>query len=174
MFANNWAKSGPLIMNNGSDGAVTSIWPPVAAGGVARDCNVLIFDGPGQQSMLFERRLPFWHDWEQVITPVVDFLLGRSDVDPQQIVLYGIGQAGYWVPRALAFEHRIAAAIADPGAYDVFEPWAKPRLLSCGSCSSRDQLEMITELLATNRAQLQSLSALRERFGEARGARAES
>ena len=112
-------------MNNGSDGPVTSVWPPIAAGGVARGYNVVIFDGPGQQSMLFERGVPFRHDWEQVITPVVDFLLGRSDVDPKQIVLYGISQAGYWVPRALAFEHRIAAAIADPGVYDVFEPWAK-------------------------------------------------
>jgi len=37
-----------LIMNNGSDGPVTSIWPPVSAGGVARGYNVLIFDGPGQ------------------------------------------------------------------------------------------------------------------------------
>jgi hypothetical protein len=114
-----------LIMNNGSDGPVTSIWPPVSAGGLARGYNVLIFDGPGQQSMLFERGVPFRHDWEHVITPVVDFLLGRSDVNPEQIVLYGISQAGYWVPRALAFEHRIAAAIADPGAYDVYEPWAK-------------------------------------------------
>jgi hypothetical protein len=114
-----------LIMNNGSDGPMTSIWPAVSAGGVARGYNVLIFDGPGQQSMLFERGVPFRHDWEHVITPVVDFLLARSDVDPSQIVLYGISQAGYWVPRALAFEHRIAAAIADPGAYDVFQPWRK-------------------------------------------------
>ena len=42
-----------LIMNNGSDAPVTSIWPPVSAGGVARGYNVLVFDGPGQQSMLF-------------------------------------------------------------------------------------------------------------------------
>ena len=114
-----------LIMNNGSDGPVTSIWPAVSAGGVTRGYNVLIFDGPGQQSMLFERGVPFRHDWEHVITPVVDFLLGRPDVEPEQLVLYGISQAGYWVPRALAFEHRVAAAIADPGVYDVFEPWAK-------------------------------------------------
>ncbi len=41
-------------MNNGSDGPMTSIWPAVSAGGVARGYNVLIFDGPGQQPMLFE------------------------------------------------------------------------------------------------------------------------
>jgi hypothetical protein len=113
-----------LIMNNGSDGPVTSIWPPVSTGGVARGYNVLVFDGPGQQSMLFERGVRFRHDWEHVITPVVDFLLARPDVDPERIAVYGISQAGYWVPRALAFEHRIAAAIADPGVYNAFEPWA--------------------------------------------------
>lgn len=113
-----------LIMNNGSDGPMTSIWPAVSAGGVARGYNVLIFDGPPAVDALRARgavsaRLGTRDH------PVVDFLLARSDVDPSQIVLYGISQAGYWVPRALAFEHRIAAAIADPGAYDVFQPWRK-------------------------------------------------
>jgi hypothetical protein len=112
-----------LVMNNGSDGPVTSIWPVLSAGAVARGYGVLVFDGPGQQSMLFERGIPFRHDWEHVITPVVDFLLARPDVDPDRIALYGISQAGYWVPRALAFEHRIAAAVADPGVVNAFAPW---------------------------------------------------
>jgi hypothetical protein len=34
-------------------------------------------------------------------------------------VLYGTSQGGYWVPRAAAFEHRLAALIADPGVVDV-------------------------------------------------------
>jgi len=125
-----------LIMNNGSDGPMTSIWPAVSAGGVARGYNVLIFDGPGQQSMLFERGVPFRHDWEHVITPVVDFLLARSDVDPSQIVLYGISQAGYWVPRAVAFEHRIAAAIADPGAMTSSSRGGRRCLQHCCSFST--------------------------------------
>jgi hypothetical protein len=58
-----------------------------------------------------------------VITPVVDFLLRRSDVDPKRIAMYGVSQAGFWVPRALAFEHRIAAAVADPGVVDVSASW---------------------------------------------------
>jgi hypothetical protein len=112
-----------LILNNGSDGPITCLWPTLGAGGTARGYNVLVFDGPGQQSMLFERNVPFRYDWEQVITPVVDFLSGRPDVDHERIALFGPSQAGYWVPRALAFEHRIAAAIADPGIVDSFEPW---------------------------------------------------
>ena len=58
-------------------------------------------------------------DWEKVITPVVDFLSARADVDGAKLALLGVSQAGYWVPRALAFEHRIAAGVADPGVVDV-------------------------------------------------------
>ena len=54
---------------------------------MARGYNVLVFDGPGQQSMLFEQGVPFRHDWEHVITPVVDFLLASPDVDPTRIAL---------------------------------------------------------------------------------------
>ena len=63
-----------LIMINGSDGAISSLWSSGAAGALARGYNVLLFDGPGQQTMLFERNIPFRFDWEAVTTPVVDFL----------------------------------------------------------------------------------------------------
>ncbi len=112
-----------LILNNGSDGSHGSMWGDGAHGALARGYNVLFFDGPGQQSMLFEQGLPFRHDWEKVITPVVDFLLDRPDVDPAKIAVYGISQGGYWVPRALAFEHRLAAAIVDPAVTDVAASW---------------------------------------------------
>lgn len=114
-----------LILNNGSDGPVSSMYVNGGAGALARGCNVLYFDGPGQQSMLFERNVPFRHDWEAVITPIVDYLRTRPDVDAQATALYGVSQAGYWVPRALAFEHRLAAAIADGGVVDVSRSWMK-------------------------------------------------
>ena len=112
-----------LIMNNGSDGAISNLWGSGAAGALERGYNVLLFDGPGQQTMLFQRNVPFRFDWEAVTTPVVDFLLSRTDVDPAKIALYGISQAGYWLPRALAFENRIVAAVADPGVVDVATSW---------------------------------------------------
>lgn len=112
-----------LVMVNGSDGALSSVWCYGAAGALDRGYNVLLFDGPGQQSMLFERGVGFRPDWEAVLTPVVDFLLQRTDVDRDRLALYGISQGGYWVARALAFEHRFAAAIADPGVVDVGASW---------------------------------------------------
>lgn len=65
----------------------------------------------------------FRPDWEKVITPVVDYVLSRPGVDPKRIAIQGISQGGYWVPPAVAFEKRIAAAIADPGVVDVSTSW---------------------------------------------------
>jgi hypothetical protein len=110
-------------MSNGSDGSLSGIWCEGAEGALERGYNVLMFDGPGQQSMLFERDVPFRYDWEQVLTPVVDFLVAREDVDSSTLALYGVSQAGYWVARALAFEHRFAAAIADGGVVSVGRTW---------------------------------------------------
>ena len=53
----------------------------------------------------------------------MDFLSDRPDVDASRIVLYGASQGGYWAPRAAAFEHRLAALIADPGVVDVSTSW---------------------------------------------------
>ena len=117
---------GPLatiIFNNGSDGPTSGMWTCGVAGALERGYAALVFDGPGQNSMLWLQNIPFRYDWEKVITPVVDFLHKREDVDPHRIVLSGISQGGYWILRALAFEHRIAAGVADPGVMDVSVPF---------------------------------------------------
>ncbi|MGY1806916.1 alpha/beta hydrolase family protein [Blastococcus sp. SYSU D00669] len=94
-------------------------WSRCAVDALARGWNVLTYDGPGQNAALVRQGLPFRPDWEHVLTPVVDRLLERPDVDPARIAVVGVSQGGYWVPRAVAFEHRVAAAVADPGVVDV-------------------------------------------------------
>ena len=113
-----------LVITNGSDGALTSLWP-MASEALARGWNAALFDGPGQQSMLFEHGIPFRHDWEAVLTPVLDTLIARPDVDGDALTAYGISQGGYWLPRALAFEHRIIAAVVDGGVVDVSRSWLR-------------------------------------------------
>ena len=108
-----------LIFNNGSDGPVTAAWVQGIADALDRGWNAVTFDGPGQNAALIRQHLTFRPDWEKVITPVVDHLLTRPDVHPGKIALMGVSQAGYWVPRSVAYEHRVAAAVADPGVTDV-------------------------------------------------------
>ena len=115
-----------VVVNNGSDGATSQMWAQGGAAAAERGWHWMTFDGPGQQSALFEQGIPFRPDWEAVLTPVVDALVARPDVDPERIAVIGISQGGFWVPRALAFEHRFAAAVADPGVVDVSSSWTDP------------------------------------------------
>ncbi|MTD12620.1 dipeptidyl aminopeptidase [Nakamurella sp. YIM 132087] len=120
------ARRPTLVITNGSDGAVSDMWTSAIAGALERGWNAFVYDGPGQQSMLFERHTYFRPDWEAVLTPVVDALVARDDVDATALTAYGISQAGYWLPRALAFEQRFVAAVADPGVVDVSTSWTGP------------------------------------------------
>jgi hypothetical protein len=108
-----------IIFNNGSDGSTCGMWSAGVASALERGYAALVFDGPGQNAMLWLHNVPFRHDWEKVITPVVDFLRTHEDADLDRIALSGISQGGFWILRALAFEHRIAAGIADPGVMDM-------------------------------------------------------
>jgi hypothetical protein len=117
------ATGATLVAVNGSDGSLAGLWASAVAPALRRGYHVLVFDGPGQQSQLFERNIPFRPDWENVLTPVYDFVSREQGVDPARIGLYGISQGSYWVARALAFEHRFAAAITDPGLVDVSTSW---------------------------------------------------
>ena len=114
--ANDGKRRPTIIMNNGSDGQNVDM---LAEGGFAaleRGYNVVIFEGPGQGSQLFLENIPFRPDWEKVITPIVDVLEKRTDVNANQIAMRGISFGGLLVPRAAAFDHRIAALVADPGS----------------------------------------------------------
>ena len=115
-----------IILVNGSDGSVVDMWAQGGRAALERGYNVLIFDGPGQGAMLWDHHTVFRYDYEAAVTPVVDYALTRPDVDPHRIAIQGISQGGYWVPRAIAFEHRVAAAIADPGVYDIGASWWAP------------------------------------------------
>jgi hypothetical protein len=108
-----------VIFNNGSDGPTSVMWTAGIAGALRRGYAAFTFDGPGQNEMLFLHDVPFRYDWEKVITPVVDVLVAREDVDEGRIALSGISQGGYWVLRALASEKRIKAGICDPAVMDV-------------------------------------------------------
>ena len=114
-----------VVVNNGSDGPTSHMWVQGGAAAAARGYHWMTFDGPGQQAALFEQNIPFRPDWEAVLTPVVDALSGREDVDAARLAVIGVSQAGYWVPRALAFERRFAAAVADPGVVDVSTSWTE-------------------------------------------------
>ena len=106
-----------LLLQTGFDGTIEELYSGATAA-TARGINCLAFEGPGQGGVIRDQGLVFRHDWEKVITPVLDFALGLPDVDPGKVALMGISFGGYLAPRAAAFEHRLAALIANGGVHD--------------------------------------------------------
>jgi alpha-beta hydrolase superfamily lysophospholipase len=108
-----------VILTGGYDGSAEELYFWNGAAALARGYNVLAFDGPGQGAALIQRGLKLRADWENVITPVLDFVLRRPDVDPERVALIGLSLGAHLGPRAAAHEHRLAACIADCGSYDL-------------------------------------------------------
>ena len=117
---NNTDKHGEtIIVNGGYDSVKEECYFFSGAAILRRGYQVLLFDGPGQGLPLLEDNLTSIPDWENVITPVVDYLNSRSDVDKSKIAAYGISFGGYLVPRAATKEKRLAAVIVDPAQIDI-------------------------------------------------------
>ncbi len=76
-------------------------------------------DGPGQGSVLYERRVPQRPDWEQVVPGMVELVAGLPEVDAKCIVLVGRSFGGVLAPRGAAATPQLAALIVDPGQYDM-------------------------------------------------------
>ncbi len=121
------------------DGTAEELYFANGAAALARGYNVLAFDGPGQGTSLIQRGLTMRADWESVITPVLDFVLSRADVDGDRVALIGLSLGAYLAPRAASEEHRLAACVCDCSAYDLFAAFLArlPRPLAAGVAAGR-------------------------------------
>jgi alpha-beta hydrolase superfamily lysophospholipase len=147
-----------LIMHTGFDGSAEEMHWGGARAAVERGYNVLVFDGPGQFGPIHRQGLTFRPDWERVVTPVVDYALVQRGVDPRRIALMGASMGGELAPRAAAFEHRLAAVIANDGLYDFAAPFLaavpeaqRPAFLAMIQAESAPQLDhMLQGMMATS------------------------
>jgi alpha-beta hydrolase superfamily lysophospholipase len=115
-----------LILNNGNHGGMLTAWTMGVAAALERGYNAYTFYGPGQGTALLQQKIFSRPDWEKVISPLLDYLLIRREVDPERIALLGISEGGYFAPRAAAFDFRLAACVADPGIWDLSVGWTQP------------------------------------------------
>ena len=118
-----------LIFSGGFDSSLEELFYYGGAPATRRGYNCLTFDGPGQGAPMREQKLPFRHDWEKVVTPVVDYALTRQDVDADHLALMGMSLGGYLAARVAAFEPRFKAAVFFDGVYSLYETvrasWSK-------------------------------------------------
>jgi hypothetical protein len=110
-----------VLMFNGFDGSQEEMLHLCGMAALERGFNVVTFEGPGQPTVMRQQRLGFRHDWEQVVTPVVDWCDALPAIDASRLALIGVSFGGYLAPRAAAFEPRIGAVVVIDGLFDAGE-----------------------------------------------------
>ncbi|KAJ4262927.1 hypothetical protein NW762_006540 [Fusarium torreyae] len=110
-----------VILGQGYDGAMEDLYHVMGEALLQRGMNAIVYEGPGQPTVRRYQDLGFIPEWEKVVSPVVDYILTRDDVEADKIALMGYSFGGFLAPRAAAFEHRLSAVIAIDGVYDFGE-----------------------------------------------------
>jgi dipeptidyl aminopeptidase/acylaminoacyl peptidase len=107
-----------LLMIGGGETFAEDLYFYIAPAAIARGYNFMTVDLPGQGGLPLEG-VYFRPDVETPMKTVVDYALGRPEVDPSRLAAYGISGGGYYVPRATAYDKRIKACIANSLLYDL-------------------------------------------------------
>jgi alpha-beta hydrolase superfamily lysophospholipase len=112
-----------VILQTGFDGTLEELHFDGAVAAMRRGYNCLTIEGPGQGRLYHRDQLFFRPDWQKVISPVVDFLISKPEVDTQKIGLIGLSFGGFLAARAAAFEPRLAACVVNGSLLDLAEVW---------------------------------------------------
>lgn len=87
-----------IVIHTGFDGTQEELYSQCVLAALQRGYNCLTFEGPGQGTVIRKQNIPFRYDWEKVVSPVIDFLLKREEVDNDRLGLIGISLGGYQLP----------------------------------------------------------------------------
>ena len=86
-----------------------------------RGISMLIVDHPGSGEALRLKKLYARVDIEKAATACVDYLEGRSDVDPDAIGIIAQSMGGYYAPRSAAFEKRLKVCVVWGALWDFHQ-----------------------------------------------------
>ncbi len=115
---------------------------------------LLLVDTPGRGSSSYLKGIPTRPDYEVPSRASIDYLVSRPEVDVERIGLMGISMAGYYAPRAAAFDDRIKALVGWCGCYSLLDdlyifcehlrPTLQRLLGGVSDEEARDQLKAFT------------------------------
>lgn len=104
-----------IIVGSGYDGSQEALYHSTCREIVARGWNCITYEGPGQPTVRRQQNLGFIPEWWEAVTPVVDYVRSRKDVDSDRVALVGLSFGGLLAPLAATREHRLAAVVALDG-----------------------------------------------------------
>ncbi len=113
-----------LIMIGGAETFAEDLFFYIAPQAFDRGYNFLTVDLPGQGLLPLEGKF-FRPDIHVPIKAVVDYALGRPDVDPPGLAVYGYSSGGGFVPQAAMHDQRIKAVAMNNCVVDAHAGVAK-------------------------------------------------
>lgn len=102
-----------------------------------RGISLLAVDVLGDGTGLPFEKVARRHKLELAIEPVMDYLVGRDDVDADRIAILGDGWSSSFVARGIAFDPRFAAAVCDGGIWDLHEQEFLKRRMATADADTR-------------------------------------
>ncbi|KAI5459441.1 Alpha/Beta hydrolase protein [Mariannaea sp. PMI_226] len=108
-----------VIVGSGYDGSQEELYHGSCREIIERGWNCITYEGPGQPTVRREQNIGFIPEWWEAVTPVVDYVRTRKDVDPDRVALIGVSFGGLLAPLAATREHRLAAVIAIDGMLNL-------------------------------------------------------
>jgi pimeloyl-ACP methyl ester carboxylesterase len=145
-----------ILAGTGYDGAQEEMYPSFGKYVNERGWNFATYEGPGQATVRRFQNVGFTPDWWEVVTPVVDYLSSRPDVDISKVALLGESFGGALAPLAASREHRLAAVISIDGLYSVQEtvfeqiPAAMANAFKTGNATLFDEVTAVAYQEAVN------------------------
>ncbi|KAF5638735.1 hydrolase or acyltransferase (alpha beta hydrolase superfamily) [Fusarium tjaetaba] len=139
-----------VIVGTGYDGSQEALYHSNCREIIQRGWNCITYEGPGQATVRRQQNLGFMPEWWETITPVVDYVRSRHDVDPDRVALIGMSFGGLLAPLAATHEHRLAAVLAIDGMLNLqrsileqFPPALTKLFLSGNSTAFDDEIYSI-------------------------------
>lgn len=114
-----------LIVGGGFESNMEETYHVFGVPALERGYNVIIYEGPGHRTLVDQGK-GFVAEWEQAVSPIVDFIFANrsnelSFIDTTKIGLVGMSLGGYLAARAAAFEPRLAAVMCIDGVYKFLD-----------------------------------------------------
>ncbi len=110
-----------VIISSGSDGQNVESMQFGVTAGLQRGYNVVLYEGPGQMSLLFKRRIPFTPQWDRVVAPVLAWTQKQANVG--KVALIGVSFAGMLCASAAAKVKGLSAVVLEPAAWNMSSLW---------------------------------------------------
>jgi len=142
-----------ILVGTGYDAAQEDSYHTSCVHILARGWNCATYEGPGQPTVRRDQKIGFIKDWWNVVTPVVDYLGTRRDVDMDKLALIGISFGGSLAPIAASHEHRFKAVLAIDGVYNLGQHLSTkfpPNLLQLFQSGDRTAFDSAMNEVRTN------------------------